>query len=116
MRTGGDVHKGTVLLCSYSPSIGRFISIYPKNGFVEKIFRVDGDFIYVLADGNTVKPGDLIYFSSGSDKDIYHAAIIVRVEDGEIYYMQNSGPKGERKASEQENMYIVTIKDSGGKE
>jgi hypothetical protein len=69
-----------------------------------------------LAKGGTVRPGDVIYFSESSkSKDIYHSAVIVKVEDGEIFYLHNSGPPGLRAASRAggDNIFVVEIADRG---
>jgi len=88
-----------------------------ENGFVNNTYAITAVGVNNLANSGNVQMGDLIYFSSGGENAIYHAAIIVRVENGEIYYMQNSGPTGERPASQfSGNMYIVTIKDDRGGE
>ncbi len=92
----------------------------PQNGFVNETYTVTNTQVSELANSGKVQPGDIIYFSRGeSTEEIFHSAIIVRVEDGEIYYMNNTGPTGERKASENSDityMHIVTIKDEGGED
>lgn len=37
-----------------------------------------------------LKPGDVLYFSNGGTDSIYHAALIVGIYDGEIYYAAHS--------------------------
>ena len=84
----------------------------PFNGFVNNTYSVDKGGINNLAQSGNVKPGDLIYFSNSNSSSIYHAAMIVRVEGGEIYYMHNSGPVGERQASQvSANMFIISLND-----
>jgi RHS repeat-associated protein len=89
---------------------------FSTSGFANSTINFTSTGVNANAQSGNISPGDLIYFSrSSSSSGIYHAAMIVRVENGEIYYVHNTGPTGERQASlvTSGSMFVITLKNTG---
>lgn len=92
----------------------------PYHGFI------DGEVLQLWSEkgmkynikNNNIQIGDLMYFADKSDRKIYHATIISKIENGKIYFAGHTSERFERELTpylKDEMVFIIRIRDDAKK-
>ncbi len=92
----------------------------PYHGFI------DGEVLQLWSEkgmkynikNNNIQIGDLMYFADKSDRKIYHATIISKIENGKIYFAGHTSERFERELTpylKDKMVFIIRIRDDAKK-
>jgi len=87
-----------------------------KDGEVLQIWSKEG--LEYNAKNSNIQKGDLLYFAYRNNRIVYHATIITKVSDDEIYYNAHTSARDEEPLSnklESNMVFIVRIRDDAEK-
>jgi hypothetical protein len=88
----------------------------PNHGFIagDVITISSASGIADAANNMGIQPGDLIYFVRQGATSTHHAAVITKIENGDIFYTQNTPNRIDRRLSEgigNQSVLIIRMKD-----
>jgi hypothetical protein len=86
----------------------------PQNGYASGMVTVDKSNISTAANDMGIQVGDIMFFAGEDGKNPHHAAIITKIENGEIYFSAHTRDREDQPLSESignEKIKIVKMRD-----